>query len=73
MFEKTKLTKSIVKRFGFEQFEITVIEAGIEAPAQLIFQIYIAFRGIRPGKCLSFKVKNKILGYFYLIENMSSG
>jgi hypothetical protein len=53
IFETTKWSKDIVTLFGFKDFPVYAMEAGIEAPCQLILQIYIAFCGIRPDKYLT--------------------
>ena len=49
-FKNNKWSTKIVEQFGFKSMPIQYVEALMEAPCQLVLQIYVISHGQSPGK-----------------------
>ena len=49
-FKNIKWSAKVVKEFGFKSIPVHYVEALMEAPCQLVLQIYVISRGQSPGK-----------------------
>ena len=55
-FKNIKWSAKVVLEFGFKSIPVHYVEALMEAPCQLVLQIYVISRGQSPGK-----LQNKLI------------